>query len=211
VLNNWDKLTEGPNGLLGMQKPTLLYPAIVNGKLALGTLTLNSLPSLYYTILIIAVLTLIAVQRLNDSRIGRAWVAIREDETAAELTGIPTILLKLLAYAMGSVFASVAGAFFAAKLSYTNPNFFVFMESCVVLCIVVLGGMGSIKGIVIGAVALIAIPEVFRDLQSYRMLAFGAAMAVIMVLKPEGLFPASRRKRELHEANGAEGGGTVHG
>jgi branched-chain amino acid transport system permease protein len=138
-------------------------------------------------------------------------VAIREDETAAELTGIPTILLKLLAYVMGSVFASVAGAFFAAKLSYTNPNFFVFMESCVVLCIVVLGGMGSIPGIVLGALALIAIPEVFRDLQNYRMLAFGAAMAVIMVLKPEGLFPASRRKRELHEADGERDGGAVHG
>jgi branched-chain amino acid transport system permease protein len=100
---------------------------------------------------------------------------------------------------MGAAFASVAGAFFAAKLSYTNPNFFIFMESCIVLCIVVLGGVGSIPGIIIAAVVLIAVPEVFRELQNYRMLAFGAIMTTMMVLKPEGLIPAARRRRELHE------------
>ena len=199
VLNNWDGLTKGPNGLLGMKKPTVIYPIIEDGGLSLAVAPLKSLTSLYFLILIIAVLTVIAVNRLNNSRIGRAWVAIREDETAAELTGIPTTWLKLLAYALGAVFASVAGAFFAAKLSYVNPNFFVFLESCVVLCIVVLGGMGSIPGIILGAVVLIVIPEVFREFESYRMLAFGGAMTIMMVLKPEGLIPASRRKRELHE------------
>jgi branched-chain amino acid transport system permease protein len=201
VLNNWDKLTKGPNGLLGMSKPTLIYPAFADGGLTWITYPLKSLTSLYYLILVLAILTVIGVNRLDNSRIGRAWVAIREDEVAAELSGVPTTWLKLLAYAMGAAFASVGGAFFAAKLSYTNPNFFIFMESCIVLCIVVLGGVGSIPGIVLAALVLIAAPEGFRELQNYRMLAFGGAMTVMMVLKPEGLIPASRRKRELHEAN----------
>lgn len=199
VLNNWDKLTKGPNGLLGMAKPAVVYPALTDGGLSWVVYSLKSLHALYYLMFIIAVLTVIGVRRLDNSRIGRAWVAIREDEVAAELSGVPTTWLKLLAYAMGAAFASVVGAFFAAKLSYTNPNFFIFMESCIVLCIVVLGGVGSIPGIVLAGIILIAVPEVFRELQDYRMLAFGLAMAAMMVLRPEGLIPASRRKRELHE------------
>jgi branched-chain amino acid transport system permease protein len=151
--------------------------------------------------LVITILTIIGVRRLDRSRIGRAWVAIREDETAAELTGVSTTRIKLLAYALGAAFASVAGAFFAAKLSYVNPNFFLFMESCIVLCIVVLGGIGSIPGIIVAAFVLIAVPEVFRGLESYRMLAFGAIMTIMMILKPEGLIPATRRRRELHAAD----------
>jgi branched-chain amino acid transport system permease protein len=199
VLNNWDKLTKGPNGLLGMSKPTIIYPALTEGGLKWVVCSLKSLHSLYYLMLIFAVLTIISVRRLDNSRIGRAWVAIREDEVAAELSGVPTTWLKLLAYAMGAAFASVVGAFFAAKISYTNPNFFIFMESCIVLCIVVLGGVGSIPGIILAGIVLIAVPEVFRELHDYRMLAFGLAMAAMMVLRPEGLIPASRRKRELHE------------
>ena len=162
---------------------------------------LKSLPALYYLILIIAVFIIIGVRRLDNSRIGRAWIAIREDEVGGELFGVPTTWIKLLAYALGAAFASVAGAFFAAKLSYTNPNFFLFMESCIVLCIVVLGGVGSIPGIIVAGFVLIAVPEVFRGLESYRMLAFGAIMTTMMIIKPEGLIPASRRKRELHETN----------
>ena len=200
MLNNWDKLTAGPNGLYGQAKPALVYPSFADGGLTWITFHLKSLESLYFLALIIAVLTVIGVRRLDRSRIGRAWVAIREDEVAAELSGVPTMWLKLLAYALGASFASVIGGFFAAKLSYTNPNFFIFMESCIVLCIVVLGGVGSIPGVIIAAVILSAVPEIFRDLQNYRMLAFGAAMAAMMVLRPEGLIPASRRKRELHAA-----------
>ena len=199
VLNNWDKLTKGPNGLLGMAKPSIIYPAFSDGGLKWVTYSLKSLHSLYYFILLIAILTIIGVRRLDRSRIGRAWVAIREDEVAAELSGVPTTWLKLLAYAMGAAFASVVGAFFAAKLSYTNPNFFIFMESCIVLCIVVLGGAGSIPGVILAGILLIAVPEVFREFQAYRMLAFGLAMAVMMVLRPEGLIPASRRKLEFSE------------
>jgi len=201
VLNNWDKLTKGPNGLLGMSKPEVIYPAFSKGGFEWVVYSLNSLRALYYLMFIIAILTVIGVRRLDNSRIGRAWVAIREDEVAAELSGVPTTWLKLLAYAMGAAFASVVGAFFAAKLSYTNPNFFIFMESCIVLCIVVLGGVGSIPGVILAGIILIAVPEVFRELQDYRMLAFGLAMAVMMVLRPEGLIPATRRKQELHETD----------
>jgi branched-chain amino acid transport system permease protein len=199
VLNNWDELTAGPNGLFGMDKPTLPLPAFNEAGFTFISFPLKSLPALYYFILVIATLTIIGVRRLDNSRIGRAWIAIREDETAAELSGVPTTWIKLLAYALGAAFASVAGAFFAAKLSYTNPNFFLFMESCIVLCIVVLGGVGSIPGIVVAALILIAVPEVFRELENYRMLAFGGIMTTMMVLKPDGLIPASRKRRQIKE------------
>jgi len=201
VLNNWDSLTAGPNGLFGMKRPDLYYPSFGEDGFSWAVYYLKSLPALYYLILAIAILTILAVRRLDNSRIGRAWIAIREDEVAAELSGVPTTWIKLLAYALGAAFASVAGAFFAAKLSYTNPNFFLFMESCIVLSIVVLGGIGSIPGVIIAAFILIAAPEVFRGLENYRMLAFGGIMATMMILKPEGLIPASRRRRELHESN----------
>ncbi len=201
VLNNWTELTSGPNGLFGQAPPPGINVSLGGDDgfgIALGQLT--TLPSMYYLILFLAIITIVGVSRLNDSRIGRAWIAIREDETAAELSGVPTTWIKLLAYALGAAFASVAGGFFAAKLSYTNPNFFLFMESCIVLCIVVLGGVGSIPGIIVAAIVLIAVPEVFRELENYRMLAFGAIMTIMMIIKPEGLIPAARRRRELHEA-----------
>jgi branched-chain amino acid transport system permease protein len=211
ILNNWDNLTQGPNGLLGMAKPSIMYPSFSHGGLEWATYSLKSLHALYYFIFLIAVLTVIGVRRLDQSRIGRAWVAIREDEVAAELSGVPTTWLKLLAYAMGAAFASVAGAFFAAKLSYTNPNFFIFMESCIVLCIVVLGGAGSIPGVILAGILLIAVPEVFRELQDYRMFAFGLAMAVMMVLRPEGLIPATRRKFEPSDIETEPVGGLDEG
>jgi branched-chain amino acid transport system permease protein len=200
VLNNWDSLTAGPNGLFGMKRPALYYPSFAEDGFAWATYYLKSLPALYYCILVIVIFTIIGVRRLDNSRIGRAWIAIREDEVAAELSGVPTTWIKLLAYALGAAFASVAGAFFAAKLSYTNPNFFLFMESAIVLCVVVLGGVGSIPGIVIAGFVLIGAPEVFRGLENFRMLAFGAIMTTMMIIKPEGLIPASRRRHELHES-----------
>jgi branched-chain amino acid transport system ATP-binding protein len=201
VLNNWDSLTAGPNGLFGMKRPVVYYPAFEDGGFTWLTYYLKSLPALYYLILVIAIFIIIGVRRLDNSRIGRAWIAIREDEVAAELSGVPTTWIKLLAYALGAAFASVAGAFFAAKLSYTNPNFFLFMESCIVLCIVVLGGVGSIPGIIVAGFVLIAVPEAFRGLETYRMLAFGAIMTIMMIIKPDGLIPASRRRGESHETN----------
>ncbi|MFZ0613076.1 MAG: branched-chain amino acid ABC transporter permease [Desulfobacterales bacterium] len=197
VLNNWDSLTKGPNGILGIKAPGLYYPVVQNGSLEFAHLYLKNLVWLYYLILAIAVLIMLAVHRLNHSRIGRAWMAVREDETAAELTGIHTTRMKLYAYMLGAIFAGFAGAFFAAKVRYVNPSSFIFLESALVLCIVVLGGMGSIPGIIIGAVAIIVLPELFRGLALYRMAAFGGAMTAMMVFRPEGLLPAKRKVREV--------------
>ena len=198
VLNNWDRVTEGPNGILGIKAPGLYYPKLTEAGLTLAHVYIKDLTWLYYIALVIAVLTILGVNRLDHSRVGRAWVSIREDETAAELTGIDTLRMKLLAYMLGAVFAGLAGAFYAAKVRYVNPSSFVFLESALVLCIVVLGGMGSIPGIILAAAAIIVLPEVFRDLELYRMLAFGGAMTLMMVYRPEGLIPARRRRLELH-------------
>lgn len=123
---------------------------------------------------------------------GRAFEAIREDETAAELMGVNTFRFKLLAYALGAVFGGLAGAFFSARMRFVSPESFTFIESAMVLSMVVLGGMGSIPGVILGALALVALPEMFREFELYRMLAFGGAMAVMMLVRPAGLWPAAR-------------------
>ncbi len=192
VLNNWMALTGGPNGLLGIKAPGLYVPALTDGSFSFELLLLRKLEYLYYIILALAVFTVIAVHRINYSRIGRAFEAIREDETAAELMGVNTFRFKLLAYALGAVFGGLAGAFFAARMRFVSPESFTFIESAMVLAMVVLGGMGSIPGVILGALALVALPEVFRGFELYRMLAFGGAMAVMMLVRPEGLWPAAR-------------------
>ncbi|MDY0305988.1 MAG: high-affinity branched-chain amino acid ABC transporter permease LivM [Desulfovibrionaceae bacterium] len=188
VLNNWMSLTNGPNGILGVKAPSVWWMDAGHWTLV----SLRNLSGLYFVILFLAVVTIIAVHRLNYSRIGRAWEAIREDETAAQLMGVNTFALKLLAYAMGAVFGGLAGCFFAARMRFVSPESFTFMESAMVLAMVVLGGMGSIPGVILGALALIALPEVFRGFELYRMLVFGGVMAAMMILKPKGLWPAKR-------------------
>jgi len=116
--------------------------------------------------------------------------------------GVNTFMLKLLAYAMGAVFAGLAGAFFAARMRFVSPESFTFLESAMVLCMVVLGGMGSIPGIILGVGALIILPEVFREFELYRMLAVGLAMVVMMVFKPAGLIPAKRVGTRSEEKEG---------
>lgn len=191
ILNNWMSLTNGPNGILGIKVPGIFYPSFING-FSIEHLWLKKLHFLYYIALALAIISVIAVYRLNFSRIGRAWESIREDETAAELMGVNTFLLKLLAYASGAVFAGLAGAFFASRMRFVSPESFTFLESAMVLCMVVLGGMGSIPGIILGAAALIVLPELFREFELYRMLAFGAAMVIMMLFRPAGLIPAKR-------------------
>lgn len=191
VLNNWMSLTNGPNGLLGIDAPAVLVPDFTDG-FSLELFFLKRLNYLYYIALGLAVFAIIGVHRLNFSRIGRAWEAIREDETAAELMGVNTFRFKLLAYAMGAVFGGLAGAFFSARMRFVSPESFTFIESALVLSMVVLGGMGSIPGIVLGALALIALPEFFREFELYRMLAFGGAMTLMMLFRPAGLIPAKR-------------------
>ncbi|MCA1944779.1 MAG: high-affinity branched-chain amino acid ABC transporter permease LivM [Desulfovibrio sp.] len=191
VINNWMSLTNGPNGIISIPPPGF-YALVFDGGVSLEHILLRKLDQMYYVVLVLAVITVIAVRRLNFSRIGRAWEAIREDETAAELMGVNTFRFKLLAYAMGAVFGGLAGAFFAARMKSVAPNSFSFIESALVLAMVVLGGLGSIPGIVLGALALIALPEVFREFEQYRMLVFGGAMAVMMLVRPQGLIPATR-------------------
>ncbi len=191
LLNNWMALTNGPNGLLGVKPPSILIPSF-DGGLSFEMFYLKKLHFLYYIALALAIITIIAVRNLNYSRIGRAWESIREDETAAELMGVNTFLLKLLAYAMGALFAGLAGAFFCARMRFVSPESFTFLESAMVLSMVVLGGMGSIPGIILGAAALIVLPEVFREFETYRMLVFGMSMVVMMLFRPAGLIPAKR-------------------
>jgi len=198
ILNNWMELTNGPNGLSGIKRPGVYWLDMTNGW-TLEHFWVKKVWMYYYVILFIAICTIIAVYRLNYSRIGRAWEAIREDETAAELMGVNTFLLKLLAYASGAVFAGFAGAFFASRMRFVSPESFTFLESAMVLAMVVLGGMGSIPGVILGALALIALPEVFREFDLYRMLVFGGVMTVMMLVRPKGLWPAKRVGRRSEE------------
>jgi branched-chain amino acid transport system permease protein len=180
VLNNWDSLTNGPNGIPRIGRPVLFGH------------TFSSPLDYYYLILAIAVLTVLAMRRLMASRIGRAWVAIKEDEIAAEAMGINTFKLKLLAFVLASAWAGLVGVFFAGKMAFVSPESFTFFESVLVLCMVVLGGMGSIPGIILGAFLLITLPEVFRDFQDYRMLGFGVALVLLMVFRPQGLLGSGK-------------------
>jgi branched-chain amino acid transport system permease protein len=175
VLNNWTSLTGGPNGISRIGRPVI------------GGYVLSSTLDFYYLIVLIAAVTVYAMNRLMFSRIGRAWIAIREDEVAAEAMGVNTFRLKLLAFVLGSAWAGLAGVFFSSKMAFVSPESFTFFESVMILCMVVLGGMGSIPGIILGAFLLITLPEVFRDFQDYRMLAFGTALVLMMIFRPQGL------------------------
>ncbi|THB77959.1 MAG: high-affinity branched-chain amino acid ABC transporter permease LivM [Desulfobacteraceae bacterium] len=201
ILNNWMSVTNGPNGILGIDRISWFRFVFEDG-MTFEHMWVKKLQLFYYFALGLAVFTAIGVNRLNYSRVGRAWESIREDETAAELMGVNTFIYKLLAYAMGAVFAGLAGAFFAARMKFVSPESFTFLESAMVLCMVVLGGMGSIPGIILGVMALIALPEVFREFEAYRMLVFGATMIIMMLFRPAGLIPAKRMGTRSEEKEG---------
>jgi len=172
----------------------------------------------YYLLLGITLLIVLVCLRLQNSRIGRAWEAIREDEIAAKAMGINTRNIKLLAFAMGASFGGVAGALFAAMQGFVSPESFSLTESISVLCMVVLGGMGNIPGVILGAILLAALPEFLRavvepvqrlvfgevvlDPEGIRMLLFGLAMVCVMLFRPAGLWPSAVRKRELAGTTG---------
>jgi branched-chain amino acid transport system permease protein len=201
VLNNWMGLTNGPNGILGIKRPGVFLPSFEGG-FSLEYIFLKKLYLLYYVALLLAIITMICVYRLNYSRIGRAWEAIREDETAAGLMGVNTFLLKLLAYAMGAVFAGMAGAFFASRMKFVSPESFTFLESAMVLCMVVMGGMASIPGVILGATVLVVMQEWFREFETYRMFVFGGCMVLMMQFRPSGLIPAKRMGRRSEDEEG---------
>jgi branched-chain amino acid transport system permease protein len=187
ILNNLDPVTQGPKGLLRIDPP------------ALGGFVIDTPMRWYYLILVGVLCSVFVADRLNNSRIGRAWIAIREDEDAAAVMGIHTLKYKLLAFTVGASFAGVGGAIFAARQGSIFPENFSLMVSINVLCLIIIGGMGSIPGVILGAVVLIGLPEVLREVQQYRMLAFGALLVVMMIFRPAGLIPSARRKMEFRE------------
>ena len=197
VILNWVDLTNGPAGIGSIPGPTLFGAVFAEtapaGKQTVSELLgipfhgIHRLIFLYYIILFLALITNIFTQRMRRLPVGRAWEALREDETACKALGINPTNTKLTAFAVGAMFAGFAGSYFAAKQRFISPESFTFIESAIILAIVVLGGMGSQIGVVLAAVLLIGLPEWFRDLGNYRMLAFGIAMVLIMVFRPRGL------------------------
>jgi branched-chain amino acid transport system permease protein len=139
------------------------------------------------------------VNRLRDSRIGRAWIALREDEVACQAMGIDKTKTKLTAFALGATWAGMVGVIFAAKTTFINPASFTFLESAMILSIVVLGGMGSIVGVILGALILILTPEYLRAFSAYRMLLFGMTMVLMMLFRPQGIVTNVRRIYKYRE------------
>jgi branched-chain amino acid transport system permease protein len=162
---------------------------------------LDALPY-YYLMVVLIILAIIFSLRLERSRVGRAWTAIREDEDAAELMGVPTFKFKLLAFAIGAMFGGLAGVAWAGKLTYVAPTSFPFILSATILAAVLLGGAGNLPGVIVGAFLIAWLPERFRGFAEYRILIFGAALVIMMALRPQGLLPSRRRSAELHQATG---------
>jgi len=140
------------------------------------------------------IFTIFVVRRLENSRIGRAWIAMREDEIASESMGIDITRSKITTFALGAFWAGMVGVIFAAKTTFINPASFTLWESVMILCVVVIGGMGSIVGVVIGALILILLPEYLRAFSEYRMLLFGAILVIMMVFRPGGIISNIRKK-----------------
>ena len=155
--------------------------------------------AIYYPILFFCVIAAVAATRLAGSRVGRAWNAMREDESAAEATGVNTINYKLLAFGLGAAFGCLSGAFFAAKIGSIFPNSFEIIVSINALALIILGGMGNIAGVVVGAAVLVGLPELLREFADFRLLIYGAVLVAMMLLRPEGLLPNRARRAELHD------------
>lgn len=154
---------------------------------------------IYYLILAGCALVIFISWRLRNSRIGRAWKAMREDEDVAQAMGINLVATKLLAFATGAGFSAISGAIFASKLGSVYPHSFNVMISINVICLIIVGGMGSVPGVIVGAAALVGLPELLREFAEYRLLVYGAALVAMMLLKPEGLWPEAVHRREFHE------------
>jgi branched-chain amino acid transport system permease protein len=194
LAKNLRDFTGGPLGV-----KSIPHPAIDVGAIHYD-FGLNNNPYYWLTLVLILVVVFI-VSRINDSRVGRAWASIREDEIAAAAMGVPTVRMKLLAFATGAAIASIAGVIYASQIIFVNPDLATLLNptfgSIIVLAMVVLGGMGSIAGPILGAAAMVFLPEYFRSLGDARFLVFGAALVLIMIFRPQGLIPSRRRAREL--------------
>jgi branched-chain amino acid transport system permease protein len=200
LFTNWDYV-DGPNGIWNIPWPTLFGFDFVD-------------QASYYVIGVVLVLiALFFARNLSFSRLGRGWVAVREDEFAAEAVGVPTLNLKLLAYAMGGMWAGLAGAFFASRVSAINPSSFTFVLSSQILILIVIGGLGSLGGVILGSIVVVGMPEFLRSLQERRFLVFAMLLVLIMLFRPQGLWPQVRSRHapfvgledaeEKHEAKRA--------
>ena len=209
VLNNWDSLTGGPDGIGNIAKPTL-FGLEFSRRASEGGQTFHEFFGLkydgaytvifvYLLALLLVVLSLYVISRLLRMPVGRAWEALREDEIACRSLGLNPTVIKMTAFSLGACFAGFAGCFFAARQGFINPESFTFIESAIVLAIVVLGGMGSQLGVILAALALTLLPELARSFAEYRMLLFGLVMVLMMLWRPQGLVPASRARVELPE------------
>ena len=212
-------LTNGPQGI-SMINPISVAGVSLNTTENFFGILLPSVHLYFYLFAAFTALVVLVSHRLEKSRIGRAWMAIREDEVAASAMGINTRNLKLLAFAMGAMFGGVSGTLFAGFQGFVSPESFSLMESIMVLCMIVLGGMGNIYGVILGGLLLALLPEVLRhsvvplqqalfgktliDPESLRMLLFGTALIVVMLYRPAGLWPSRVRRRELETDEATE-------
>jgi branched-chain amino acid transport system permease protein len=185
LVNNIFGITGGANGLSGIDRPSLFG------------FELRAPIYHYYLMLIFLIITIVGIQRLQNSRLGRAWMYVREDQVAAEAMGIDTTRVTLLAFVIGSAWAGLMGSLYAGKITVISPELAKFLESVVMFCIVVLGGTGSIPGAFVGTLGMVTLPELSRPLKAWRDAWLGLAMVVMMILRPEGLWPSRRIRLEL--------------
>jgi branched-chain amino acid transport system permease protein len=190
VLENWGEFSMGPSGISNIARPGFFGIELSLNQAIMYT---------YYLMVLFVIITIFFVNRLQDSRLGRAWIALREDEIACQAMGIDKMKTKLIAFSLGAFWAGIVGVVFAAKTTFLNPASLTFLESAIILSIVVLGGMGSIVGVILGAMILILLPEYLRELSEYRMLAFGAALVAMMVFRPQGLISNVRRTYRINK------------
>ncbi|UZE96864.1 high-affinity branched-chain amino acid ABC transporter permease LivM [Alkalimarinus alittae] len=208
LLNNWTHLTGGPNGIGSIPKPSLFGLEFGRRAKEEGNIPFHEFFGidynsgykvifLYLLALVLVMLTIYVIRRLMRMPVGRAWEALREDEIACRSLGLNRTVIKLSAFTIGASFAGFAGAFFSARQGFISPESFTFIESAIILAIVVLGGMGSQLGIILAAVAMTVLPELAREFQEYRMLMFGLMMVLMMIWRPQGLLPMKRKHMEL--------------
>ncbi|TQK06444.1 MULTISPECIES: high-affinity branched-chain amino acid ABC transporter permease LivM [unclassified Herbaspirillum] len=208
LLNNMTSLTGGPDGVSGIPKPTVFGVVMARNPVTEGGTTFHELLGLtyqgghmviflYFLALLMVLFTYFVTGRLLRMPMGRAWEALREDEIACRSLGINPTKVKLSAFTLGAAFAGLAGSFFAARQGLVTPESFTFIESALILAIVVLGGMGSQLGVILAAILLTVLPELARSFAEYRMLIFGLVMVLMMMWRPQGLLPATRPHVEL--------------
>lgn len=208
-LRNLTDITGGPNGISHIEKPTF-FGLTFERRAAEGSQTFHQFFGLEYSpigkviflyliALLMALAALFVINRLLRMPIGRAWEALREDEIACRALGLNPTVIKLSAFTLGAAFAGFAGSFFAARQGLVTPESFTFIESAIILAIVVLGGMGSQLGVILAAIVMILLPELMREFSDYRMLMFGALMVLMMIWRPQGLLPMQRPHLELRK------------